>query len=386
MEYCIKEIPLWEDAPPSDFEITRSKIITEGPEKGNVTAFVLCSGHVKTPVDEEEAHDAGLPDQVDMGAFWCTFGLSPEGMPEMYRYVYFPPTLEQLEQTLADLLELEPLDASRETDQEHEDALDTSQVPAEELQHNEALEQEWNIDDVEFSPSSQIELFFENQGFSLASLPDKEVEPLREVIVRLAIDRLDQIFPLNFSKTTPISICLYSNQARDEFIVGVPPKYLKGQFKTSCDFLFLKCTLVPSDPVSHGVTTTFFGIAIQPEPFIDATTQLTSEDPQGSILLPIVLGAIEDDIPVDEHGLIDDETLDELRVSVGLPDTRDHKEDVYLEVYCLAAFEQSKVEHLVSIKRYNDGGLIIVEEKLPNTGVKHADCFLKDTASMWADE
>jgi hypothetical protein len=296
------------------------------------------------------------------------------------------PDYVRLEQTLADLLELEPLDASRETDQEHEDALDTSQVPAEELQHNEALEQEWNIDDVEFSPSSQIELFFENQGFSLASLPDKEVEPLREVIVRLAIDRLDQIFPLNFSKTTPISICLYSNQARDEFIVGVPPKYLKGQFKTSCDFLFLKCTLVPSDPGSHGVTTTFFGIAIQPEPFIDATTQLTSEDPQGSILLPIVLGAIEDDIPVDEHGLIDDETLDELRVSVGLPDTRDHKEDVYLKVYCLAAFEQSKVEHLVSIKRYNDGGLIIVEEKLPNTGVKHADCFLKDTASMWADE
>jgi hypothetical protein len=134
------------------------------------------------------------------------------------------------------------------------------------------------------------------------------------------------------------------------------------------------------------VTTTFFGMAIQPEPFIDATTQLTSEDPQGSILLPLVLGAIKDDIPVDDDGLIDDDTLKELTVSVGVPDIRDQKEDLYIEIYCLAAFKESKVEHLVSIKRYDDGGMIIIEENIPNTGVKHADCFLKDTASMWADE
>lgn len=384
MEHCIKEIPMWEDAPPSDFDIIRSKIITEGPEKGNVTAFVLCSGHGRTPVDEEEAHDAGLPDKVDMGAFWCTFGVSPDGMPEMYRYVYFPPTLEQLEQTVADLLDLELLDESRATENDHEDALDTSKVPAEELQHDEALEREWNIDDVDFSPSSQIELFFENQGFSLASLPDREVDPLPEVIVRLALDRLDQIFPLNFSQTTPISICLFSNRARDEFIVGVPPKYLKDQFKASCDFLFLKCKLQPSEPGSHEVTTTFFGIAIQPEPFIDATTQLTSEDPQGSILLPIVLGAIKDELSVDENGLIDDETLDELIVSVGFPDTRDQKEDVYLEIHCLAALQQSNVEHLVSMKRYYDGGIVVVEENLPSSGVTHADSFLKETATVWA--
>jgi hypothetical protein len=385
MEHCIKEIQMWDDIPPSDFDIIRSKIITEDPEKGNVTAFVLCSGHVRTPVDEEEAHDAGLPDKVDMGAFWCTFGVGPEGMPEMYRYVYFPPTLEHLEQAVAKLLELEPLDESHEAEDNHNDLLDTSKVPPQELQHNEALEREWNIDDVEFSPSSQIELFFENQGFSLTSLPDKGVDPLPEVIVRLALDRLNQIFPLSFN-TTPISICLLSNQARDEFIVGVPPKYLKDQFKSSCDYLFLKCKLQPSEPGSHEVTTTFFGIAIQPEPFIDATTQLTSEDPQESILLPIVLGAIKDNIPVDNDGFVDDATLGELTVSVGLPDTRDQKEDLYMEVYCLAAFEDSKVEHLVSIKRYNDGGIIIVEENLPNTSVMHADCFLRDTASMWADE
>jgi hypothetical protein len=386
MEHCIKEIPMWEDAPPSDFDIIRSKIITEGPEEGNVTAFILCSGHLRNPVDEEEAHDVGLPDQVDMGALWCTFGLSPDGMPEMYRYVYFPPTLEQLEQTLADLLELEPLDKSRASEDTHEDALDISQIPRQELQHDDALEEGFNIDEVDFSPSSQIELFFENHGFSLASLPDREVDPLPEVIARLALDRLDQVFPLSFSKTNPISICLFSNLARNEFIVGVPPKHLKDQFKASCDFLFLKCKLAPSDAGTHEVTTTFFGMAIQPEPFIDATTQLTSEDPQGSILLPLVLGALKDDIPVDDDGLIDDDTLKELTVSVGVPDTRDQKEDLYLEVYCLAAFEDSKVEHLVSIKRYDDGGIIIVEESLPNTGVKHADCFLKDTASMWADE
>jgi len=304
----------------------------------------------------------------------------------MYRYVYFPPTLEQLEQTLANLLELHPLDESRTSEDAHEDALDTSEVPPQELQHDEALEQGFNIDEVDFSPSSQIELFFENRGFSLASLPDREVDPLPEVIARLALDRLDQVFPLTFSNTTPISICLFSNATRDEFIVGVPPKYLKDQFKASCDFLFLKCKLVPSDPGTHEVTTTFFGMAIQPEPFIDATTQLTSEDPQGSILLPLVLGAIKDDIPVDDDGLIDDDTLKELTVSVGVPDIRDQKEDLYLEVYCLAAFEDSKVEHLVSIKRYDDGGIIIVEESLPNTGVKHADCFLKDTTSIWADE
>lgn len=385
MEHCMKEIPMWDEAPPTEFEVIRSKIIPEGPERGNVTAFVLCSRNAGTQIDEENTRDAGLAENVSMGAFWCKFGIGPDGMPEMYHYVYFPPTLEQLERALASLMELELVAESEMNDDAEHTSPGASKMPAQERPRDKGLEQGWNFDEVDFSPSSQIELFFEDEGFSRASIPNREVDPLPEVIVRLALDRLDQIFPLNFSSTTPISICLFSNPARHEFIVGVPPKYLKDQFKTSCDFLFLKCTLEPSEQGSHEVTTTFFGIAVQPEPFIDAISQLTSENPQGSILLPIVLGAINDDILVDENGLLDDETIDGLVVSVGLPDARDQREDLYLEIHCLTAFEQSKAEHLVSIKRYEDGGLVIIEENLPNTGVKHIDSFLKETATVWAE-
>jgi hypothetical protein len=31
------------------------------------------------------------------------------------------------------------------------------------------------------------------------------------------------------------------------------------------------------------------------------------------------------------------------------------------------------------------GGLVIIEENLPTTGVKHIDSFLKETATVWAE-
>jgi hypothetical protein len=385
MEQCIKQIPMWEETPPSDFEIIRSTIIKDGKEKGNVTAFILCSGHIRTPVDEEEAHDASVPEQVDMGAFWCKFGIGPEGMPEMYHYVYFPPTLEELEESMANLLELERVEDSEKTEDSEDAPADLAKAPASELQHDEALEGGFDIEEVEFSPSSQIELFFENRGFLRASIPDRSVDPLPDVVVRLALDRLDQIFPLNFAESAPISVCLFHNPTRGEYIVGIPPKYLKNQFKTQCDLFFMKCKLEPSEPGSHEITTSFFGMAIQPEPFINATLELTSEDPRGSVLLPLILGAIDDDIPVDENGLIDDDTFHELVVSVGLPDTRDQQEDRYQQMFCLAAFERSKVEHLVSVKRFEDGGIVVLEESDSDAGVKHADCFLKESATVWLE-
>jgi hypothetical protein len=385
MEQCIKQIPMWEETPPSDFEVIRSTIIKDGDEKGNVTAFILCSGHIRTPVDEDEAQEASVPEQVDMGAFWCKFGIGPEGMPEMYHYVYFPPTLEELEESLANLLELTPLDKAQEEGAPEDPQAALSKAPPSELQHDEALERELDLEEVEFSPSSQIELFFENRGFPRASIPDRTLDPLPDVVVRLALDRLDQIFPLNFIESSPISVCLFHNPSRGEYIVGIPPKYLKRQFTTQCDLFFMKCKLEPSEPGSHDITTSFFGMAIQPEPFINATLELTNEDPRGSVLLPLILGAIDDEITVDENGLLDDDTLNELIVSVGFPDVRDQEEDLYHQMYCLAAFERSQVEHLVCVKRFEDGGIVVLEETGSDAGVKHADCFLKESATVWRD-
>lgn len=381
MEHCMKEIPMWDEGAPSDFDVIRSHIAQDG----NVSAFILCAGRNHEPVSDEEATEINLPDKVDMGAFWSKFGKSPDGMPEMYSYAYFPPTLEETERALASLLDLELKEQSEQDEDSDSDGEDPADAPASELTHDPELEHEFDQTEVEFSPSSQIDLFFENNGFSRISIPDRQTDPLPDVIVRLALDRLDQILPVAFSDSSPISVCLYHNAERGEYIVGVPSRYLKKQFKTTGDLLFLKCTLEPSEPGSHEITTAFYGISIQPEPFINAALELTEKDPRGSILLPLILGAI-DDLPLDESGQVDDTTLNELVCSVGFPDGDKQEEDVSTEIFCLAAFQDSKVEHLVSLKRIEDGGIIIIEDNLPNTGIKLVDSFYKETSTSWADD
>jgi len=381
MEHCIKEIPMWDDAAPSDFEIIRTNIAADG----NVFAFILCAGSTHTPISEQDAQELEIPANIEMGAFWSKFGKSPQGVPEMFSYAYFPPTLHQTERMLAELLDLEQTEESEDSDNLDEEGAGLSEAPESELEHDPELEESINPEDLEFSPGSQIDLFFENQGFSRTSIPPRDVEPLPDVIVRLALDRLDQILPLAFSKDSPISVCLYHNVERSEYVVGVPARYLKEQHKTPCDLLLLKCTLTPSEPGAQDVTTTFYGIAIQPEPFIKAAIELTDKDPRGSALLPLVLGAI-DDLPLNEAENVEDTALNELTCSIGFPDTADQKPDLSTEIFCLAAFERSKVEYLISIKRFEDGGIIVLEDNLPNSGVKLVDSVYKETATTWADE
>jgi hypothetical protein len=393
MEHCIKEIPMWEEGAPSDFDVIRSNI----SEDGNVSAFILCAGRNHIPVTDEEAAEINLPDRVDMGAFWSKFGKSQDGMTEMFFYAYFPPTLKDTERTMASLLglelngesELEGESEQGEYSDNHADELQAA--PASELEHDPELEQELDLTEVEFSPGSQIELFFEKRGFSRITIPDRDVDPLPDAIVRLALDRLDQILPVAFSDSSSISECLYYNAARGEYIVGVPSQYLKNQFKATCDLLFLKCNLETAEPGSHEVTTSFYGISIQPEPFINAALELTDNDPRGSILLPLILRSI-DDLPLDSSGQVDAMALNELVCSIGFPDEAQQEEDVSTEIFCLAAFQKSKVEYLVSLKRFEDGGIIIIEDTEDaqdtpsNTGVTLLDSFYKESCTLWADD